>query len=232
MDANKITYYLLSDDNNLKDLLNSDLKKNGLISGNGNKELDQYSYIKENIDVLIMDINYGGRDVYNLATIIRERGINIPIIFIDLHNVGYNLSRIYLSGGNDFIKNPFCASELTLRIQALLQKDFSGPPQEKHYSKIGNYYFSYLSNCLIVNGKKISLSGRETEILKLLIARKDDFVTKSNILKKLWGEDNYFTARSLDVFISKIRKIFKEDGQVKIYTLRNLGYKITDGLSE
>ena len=232
MDDNKIKYYLLSDDNNLIDILNSDLEENGLKSGNGNKELDQYNYIKENIDVLVIDLNYGTSDIYNLATNIREKGINIPIIFIDPQNVGYDLSRIYLSGGNDFIKNPFCPSELAFRIQALLQKGTSESHQEKHYYKIGNYYFSYLSNSLIINGNKISLSGRETEILKLLVARKDDFVTKSNILKKLWGEDNYFTARSLDVFISKIRKIFKEDGQVKIYTLRNLGYKITDGLSE
>lgn len=179
-------------------------------------------------DICLLDIMLPVKDGFTLAQDIRKLDAQVPIIFITARSQTPDVVKGFEIGANDYIKKPFSMEELVVRIRARLS-DTSGitDKQEAQRSfEIGQYQFAYNKQTLIFKGKEKKLTHREAEILRLLCINRNEVLERSHVLDKVWGDDNFFNARSMDVFITKLRKYLAEDPDVEILNVRGIGYKI------
>jgi DNA-binding response OmpR family regulator len=167
------------------------------------------------------------KDGFSLGKDIRKMDDTIPIIFATAKGMMEDKTQAFELGGDDYITKPFRVEELLLRIQALLKrvsKDKDDETADKF--EIGNYFFDYTSQIITYKGQQQKLSTKEAELLRLLCLKKNDVLTREEALIKIWHDDNYFTGRSMDVFLSKLRKYLKEDSSVEIVNVHGKGYKL------
>ena len=176
------------------------------------------------IDVLVLDVMMPKKDGFTVAKEIRKTNKTIPILFLTAKSQTKDVLEGFEHGGNDYLKKPFSIEELIVRIHALLDRFPSKKNKETYL--IGNYVFDYKHQSLNINKEKIALTHRESELLFHLVQQKNTTSDRSYILKKLWGDDDFFNARSMDVFISKLRKKLKDDPSVEIVNVRGFGYKL------
>jgi len=159
-----------------------------------------------------------------LAKEIRKENQDIPIIFLTAKSQTEDVVEGFSLGGNDYLKKPFSMEELIVRINALLKRgkdELNDGP-----IKIGNYIFNLKKQTLQIGTEIENLTHREAHLLYYLIKNKNQVLERSFILKKLWGDDDFFNARSMDVFITKLRKKLKEDPAIQIINVRGYGYKL------
>lgn len=175
-------------------------------------------------DILVLDVMMPKKDGFTLAREIREENPTIPIIFLTAKSQTKDVLEGFEHGGNDYLKKPFSMEELIVRIKALLDRV---PLKTNHEAlTIGNYVFNHTKQLLIWNREELLLTHRESELLLHLYQKKNDILDRTFILKKLWGDDDFFNARSMDVFISKLRKKLQKDPTVQIINVRGFGYKL------
>ena len=182
-------------------------------------------YREENPDVLVLDVMMPKKDGFTLAKEIREENQSIPIIFLTAKSQTKDVLDGFQHGGNDYLKKPFSMEELIVRIHALLDRVVLKKNIEN--LSIGLYTFNYSKQLLLLDDESILLTHRESELLFHLYEKKNEILDRTFILKKLWGEDDFFNARSMDVFISKLRKKLSKDENVQIINVRGYGYKLT-----
>ncbi len=178
-------------------------------------------------DICIFDVMMPEKDGFTLTTDIRNINDVVPIIFLTARSLTEDLVKGFELGGNDYIKKPFSMEELIIRVNALLSrssKHKAAIPGE--ISKIGKYLFNTTSQELVLGNDTIKLSHRESSLLKLLVECKNQVLDRKMTLNHLWGEDNFFNARSMDVFITKLRKHLKKDEKIEILNIRGIGYKL------
>lgn len=175
-------------------------------------------------DILVLDVMMPKKDGFTLAKEIRQENKHLPIIFLTAKSQAKDVVEGFEHGGNDYLKKPFSMEELIIRINALLDRI----ELRRNYDaiNIGNYIFNYTKQVLSFNGEIKKLTHRESELLFHLSQRKNEILDRSFILKKLWGDDDFFNARSMDVFISKLRKKLKHDENIQIVNVRGYGYKL------
>jgi DNA-binding response OmpR family regulator len=190
----------------------------------GQEVLDKYQTIKP--DIFILDIMMPKKDGYTVATAIRKENKTIPILFLTAKSQTQDVVKGFHSGGNDYLKKPFSMEELIVRIEALVQRNIQAIPKEKELITIGIFTFFPQKQILSANTITYKLTSREAELLHHLYLNKNTILDRSYILNKLWGNDDFFNARSMDVFISKLRKKLKPDEQVQIINVRGYGYKL------
>lgn len=183
-------------------------------------------FLKRKPNVLILDVMMPKKDGFTLAKEIRKMDKKIPIIFLSAKSQTQDVIDGFTFGGNDYIKKPFSMEELIVRIHSLLGR-LSVESEEKNTS-IGSYLFSFKKQNLIHAQNTITLTHREALLLNLLIENKNEIIDRSLILKKIWGDDHFFNGRSLDVFITKLRKKLSLDPSIYILNVRNQGYKLID----
>ncbi len=181
-------------------------------------------YQAENPDILVLDVMMPKKDGFTLATEIRQENNKIPIIFLTAKSQAKDVVEGFQHGGNDYLKKPFSMEELIVRIHALLDRITIKHDIER--IPIGNYIFNYKKQVLLFEGSLQPLTHKETELLYSLLQHKNNVLDRSFILKKLWGDDDFFNARSMDVFITKLRKKLKKDSQIQIINIRGYGYKL------
>jgi DNA-binding response OmpR family regulator len=178
---------------------------------------------QQNPDLIILDIMLPYKDGYTLATEIRNSGFKTPIIFLTAKEQPDDVVQGFKTGGNDYIKKPFSMEELILRIENLLSLT-----QNQHILpdkiKIGQYLYDSMIMNLSIGEKEIRLSHRENEIIKKLYQSRNSRLERKEILMDIWGDDSFFNSRNLDVYIRKIRTYFKDDPDIKIITLKGVGY--------
>ncbi|MBC7885730.1 MAG: response regulator transcription factor [Saprospiraceae bacterium] len=181
-------------------------------------------------DVCLFDVMMPVKDGFTLGKEIRSIDPNIPIIFITARNQTTDVLEGFQSGGNDYIKKPFSLEELIVRINNLYHISSSGRMVQHPDGavKIGNYTFSPTKLELNCKENIKRLSYRESQLLMLLTERKNQVVNRKHILDTLWGDDNFFNSRNLDVYITKLRQYFRDDDQVQIITLKAVGYRLVD----
>lgn len=189
---------------------------------NGNKAYSKFNEYKP--DVCLLDINMPERNGFSLTSDIRRIDLNVPIIFISSSSLTEDLVRGFNLGANDYVKKPFSIEELIARINSQLRR--SVLEDREYNNRIGDLYFNSRAQELDVKGERVRLTFRENALLKLLVEKRNDVLMRKTVLEKLWGEDNPFNSRSLDVFISKLRKHFKQDKSVDIVNVRGIGYKM------
>jgi len=181
-------------------------------------------YDNEKPDVLVLDVMMPKKDGFTLAKEIRQENKFIPIIFLTAKSQTKDVLEGFEHGGNDYLKKPFSMEELIVRINSLLHRNQL--KENKEQIVIGSYLFNHTKQTLGFKEEIINLTHREAELLFNLYKKKNEILDRTFILKKLWGNDDFFNARSMDVFISKLRKKLKKDASIQILNIRGFGYKL------
>jgi DNA-binding response OmpR family regulator len=219
---------LAEDDNNLGFLLRNYLaakKYNATLCVNGKEALE--SFQKNEYDICIIDIMMPVMDGLTLAGEIRKISGNMPVIFLTAKNQKEDIIEGFINGADDYITKPFSMEELLYRIEAILRR-VTEPVvrrKEENYS-IGEYSFDTLKQLLSFRDQTIKLTTKESELFELLCRHKNEILERNFALKAIWIDDNYFNARSMDVYITKLRKYLKKDPSVKILNVHGKGYKL------
>jgi DNA-binding response OmpR family regulator len=219
---------LAEDDNNLGNLLRNYLiMKNyeTTLSVNGKEALSEFS--RGSFDICILDIMMPEMDGIKLAGEIRKLRPQIPVIFLTAKNQKEDVIEGFRTGADDYITKPFSMEELIYRMEAILRRT-SEPavPRKEEMYKIGDYTFDTLKQLLTYRDQTIKLTTKESELLDLLCRHKNEVLERNYALKAIWIDDNYFNARSMDVYITKLRKYLKKDTSVKILNVHGKGYKL------
>lgn len=189
---------------------------------NGEEALKIYE--QEKPDILVLDVMMPKKDGFTLAKEIRQDNKQIPIIFLTAKSQTADVLEGFNHGGNDYLKKPFSMEELIVRIKALLGRIAIKSNTEN--IKIGAYIFNFTKQTLTFSKEEQQLTHREAQLLFYLFEKKNQVLDRSFILNKLWGNDDFFNARSMDVFISKLRKKLKKDTHIQIINIRGFGYKL------
>ncbi|HLS95322.1 MAG TPA: response regulator transcription factor [Sphingobacterium sp.] len=220
---------LAEDDPNLGELLKDYLELKGkfdvTLCQDGDEAL--VAFRKDKFDLCIFDVMMPKKDGFSLGKDIRKMDKEVPIIYATAKGMMEDKTQAFELGGDDYITKPFRVEELLLRINALLKR-VSKEKEEEIADKfeIGDYFFDYTSQIISYKGQQQKLSTKEAELLRLLCLNKNDVLTREEALVKIWHDDNYFTGRSMDVFLSKLRKYLKEDPNVEIVNVHGKGYKL------
>lgn len=179
-------------------------------------------------DICVLDIMMPIKDGFTMAQEIRKTDSKTPIIFLTAKSQTPDVVKGFEVGGNDYMKKPFSIEELIVRIKARLndQPDANRADDQATSFSIGKYFFDSKKQTLEIQNRVNKLTHREAEILRLLCINKNAVLERTFVLRKVWGDDNFFNARSMDVFITKLRKHLQEDSNVEIINVRGIGYKM------
>mgnify|MGYP003291198373 FL=1 len=221
-----IKILLVEDDLNLGFILKSFLIVKGYpteLSRDGAEALLRFE--NEAFDFVILDTVLSGIDGYTLADKIRQCDVEIPIMFISSKTSRADVSRGFAVGADDFISKPFSVDELYERVTAICKRTVYKTKSE-HVYKLASYTFDGVRHVLIRNGIEKKLTNRELDLLFLFCEYKNRIVERSLALQRIWHEENYFNARNMDVYIAKIRKLFKDDPNVELQNIHGVGYKL------
>ncbi|MGK9476858.1 response regulator transcription factor [Melioribacter sp. OK-6-Me] len=217
---------LVEDDSNLGSILSEYLTFKGYEVNqqiNGEEAWKVFGLAK--FDICIIDIMMPKMDGFTLAKKIRNQS-NVPFLFLTAKSLIEDKIEGFKLGADDYITKPFSMEELMLRINAILNRYNNANINGN--IKIGKYIFNYEERLLIVEDNSKKLTAREAELLKVLCDNKNKVVEKQFILKKIWNEDSYFAARSMDVYVSKLRNYLKEDKSLTISTIYGAGIKLIE----
>lgn len=182
------------------------------------------TYKNEQPELLVLDVMMPIKDGFTLAKEIRAENSQIPIIFLTAKSQTADVVKGFNLGGDDYLKKPFSMEELIVRINYLLKRKTEIPKFEQF--KLGKFIFNIKTQTLQLNNNIQKLTHRESHLLYHLILNKNQILDRTFILEKLWGEADFFNARSMDVFITKLRKKLKEDATIQIINVRGFGYKL------
>jgi two-component system, OmpR family, response regulator len=225
---NSIKILLAEDDSNLGILLRNYLAAKSYDTSlyiNGNKALEAFS--TGSFGLCILDIMMPEMDGLTLAREIRRTNTDIPIIFLTAKNQKEDILEGFKSGADDYITKPFSMEELLYRIEAILRRITNPVVHKKDESYIiGSYNFDPLKQMLVFKDHSIKLTTKESELLELLCRHGNEVLERNYALKTIWIDDNYFNARSMDVYITRLRKYLKKDPSVKILNVHGRGYKL------
>ena len=194
-----------------------------ILAANGEEGLSRYREAKP--DIIVTDIMMPKIDGFTMVRHIRKTDRQIPVLFLSARSAANDVVEGFELGGNDYLKKPFGMAELIIRIKALLNK-ISVRKEESSNFTLGQYTFDSITQTLQYCGEKQLLSNRESEILKRLCENKDHVLPMKDVLLELWGDDSFFNARSLHVFITKLRHKLSKDESIKILNVRGIGYKL------
>lgn len=230
MENKKAQILLVEDDFNLGFVIQDNLTIEGYkvhLSRNGKEGLQKFN--KNSYDLCILDVMLPEKDGFSLAEDIRKINLEVPIIFLTAKSMDEDKIKGFKAGGDDYITKPFNNEEFLLRVEAMLKRTKAKFVDKEAVGiyNIGAYKFDSSSFALIdkdENEKK--LTKREAEILKLLCKHANKVLERSIVLNMIWGDDNYFNGRSLDVFITKLRKYLSDDEAVSINNIHGIGFKL------
>ncbi len=222
--TNKILY--TEDELFLGKIVKESLESRGyqvFMESDGNKVLTLFTQLQP--QVCVLDIMLPNKDGFTIAEEIRYINNEVPIIFLTAKTQVEDLVRGFKAGGNDYIRKPFSMEELIIRIENVLKQKTEGNPDVNTTVKIGSYSFYNNHQLLKHDDTEKKLSFRETELLRILYINRDKIIDRRDILNLLWGNDNFFNSRNLDVYITKLRSYLKKDNRVQIITIKGIGYR-------
>jgi len=220
---------LIEDDKNLGFIIRDFLelsKYHVILRDNGKDGLLEYS--RNHFDLLLVDIMLPLLDGFALVEEIRKKNAEVPVIFITAKSMTEDKIKGFKIGADDYITKPFSTEELLLRVNAMLRRIRRRIPDqnEEIKYKIGKYIFDYKNLLLSTPDTEYRLTKREAEVLSLLCMNVNNVSRREVILKTVWGENDYFMGRSMDVYITKLRKYLKEDPSVSIINIHNTGFML------
>ncbi len=231
MSEKQFRLLLVEDDEALRFIVKDNLEQSGYeveIAGNGEIALDLF--VQNSFDLIILDVMLPKIDGFRVAETIRKTNEQIPIIFLTARSMTEDKITGLSIGGDDYIPKPFSMEELLLKIKIFLKRSQSQPVSNNSIPKsidIGEFIFNFEELTLSINGVARNLTLKEAELIRFFAENPNKVLSRNDILQKVWGSDDYFLGRSLDVFISRLRKYFKPGTNIKIANLHGIGFRFT-----
>lgn len=228
--SNKIKILLAEDDENLGKLLETFLKAKSYdvdLARNGKIALEKFN--QNTYHFLVLDVMMPEMDGFTVAKEIREIDSDVPILFLTAKSMKEDKLEGFTIGADDYLTKPFSMEELLARIQAILKRtngDNDGDVDDTY--TIGRFTFDPEKRIIGIDGEAHKLTTKESQLLKLLAKNKHEILDRQAALRAIWGDDNYFNGRSMDVYIAKLRKILKADENIEIMNIHGKGFKLLD----
>ena len=227
LQQDKLRILLCEDDENLGMLLREYVQAKGYICDLfGDGDAGYKAYLKGRYDFCILDVMMPKKDGFTMAQEIRSINSDIPIIFLTAKSLKEDILEGFKIGGDDYITKPFSMEELLFRIEAILRRVKGKKGKEITMYKIGKFTFDTQKQVLMIDDTATKLTTKESELLSLLCAHVNEILERNFALKTIWIDDNYFNARSMDVYITKLRKHLKDDPSIEIINIHGKGYKL------
>jgi len=223
----KLKLFLCEDDENLGMLLREYLQAKGFDTDlYPDGEAGYKGFIKEKYDLCVVDVMMPKKDGISLVKDIRGVNSDIPIIFLTAKNMKDDILDGFKAGADDYITKPFSMEELVLRIEAIFRRVKGKKVKDQQIYHFGNMVFDTQKQILTINDQSTKLTTKESELLGLLCAHANEILERNHALKQIWVDDNYFNARSMDVYITKLRKLLKPANEIEIINIHGKGYKL------
>lgn len=223
----KMRILLCEDDENLGMLLREYLQAKGyetVLCSDG--EEGYREFLRSKFNLCVFDVMMPKKDGFTLAKEIRMTNTEVPIVFLTAKTLKEDIFEGFKIGADDYLTKPFSMEELTFRIEAILRRVRGKKNRERTVYNIGSYVFDTQKQTLSREEESRKLTTKESELLGLLCAHTNEILQRDFALKKIWIDDNYFNARSMDVYITKLRKHLKDDPEVEIINIHGKGYKL------
>jgi len=225
----KFKLLLVEDDDSLGFMLKDNLEMSGYqvrLCQDGKKGLTAFH--NDDYHLCILDVMLPQKDGFSLAEDIRKYNQKIPIIFLTAKSQKDDRIKGFKLGGDDYITKPFSLEEFLLRVEAVLKRVYDRPSSadQKDQFIIGKYSFHVSNQILSLDGQDTKLTNKEARLLRILVQHKNQVVERDVIMKTIWEDEGYFVARSMDVFISKLRKYLAGDPSIKISNVHGVGYRL------
>ncbi|MEN9340371.1 MAG: hypothetical protein RIQ62_1683 [Bacteroidota bacterium] len=221
----KTRILLVEDDASLGYVIKDSLEERGYEvthATDGNAGWQQFS--KNFYDLCLLDVNMPAKDGFSLATQIRRKNTHIPILFITAKNMQEDKIAGFKAGGDDYITKPFSMEELMLRIDVFIKRTKGTDPDELFF-QIGETSFDFPNLTIKGPNTDVRLTQKEADLLRFFCLHANRVIKREEVLTKVWGKDDYFLGRSMDVFITKIRKYLKEEKDIEIQTIHGVGFR-------
>ena len=231
METKDITILLTEDDANLSMVLEDYLKLLGykvVLCGNGEDGL--IAFKKQHFDLCVFDVMMPRKDGFALAKDVRELNREIPIIFLTAKSLQEDRVKGFQVGCDDYITKPFSTEELSLRIKVILKRCMAARGKSSILNEgiiqLGIFTFDFINLILKSEKSEINLTRKESSLLKVLCEHENQLLTRETALTKVWGGNDYFVGRSMDVYIAKLRKYLKDDPSISIINIHGSGFKL------
>lgn len=231
MNSTEFKILLVEDDEALRFIVKDNLEQNGYsVTDAENGEIALQIFKNNTFDLILLDVMLPKVDGFKVAEKIRKTNEQVPIIFLTARSMTEDKIFGLTIGGDDYIPKPFSMEELLLKIKIFLKRSQAQPVSNgdtQDNIQIGDFNFRPDDLTLSINGEIRSLTLKEAELIRFFAENTNKVLSRNEILEKVWGSDDYFLGRSLDVFISRLRKYFKPDPSVKITNLHGIGFRFT-----
>jgi DNA-binding response OmpR family regulator len=223
----EIKILLVEDDANLGSITSQYLMAKGFkCHWEENGELGYQSFVKNEYDLVILDVMMPVKDGFSTAKDIRGIDKNVPIIFLTAKSMKEDTLKGFEIGADDYLTKPFNMDELVARINAILKRVTTDSASYFDDLEIGKLTFNPKMQILSMGDFSVTLTTKESDLLTLLYKNKNNILDRNHALKAIWGDDNYFNGRSMDVYIAKLRKYLKQDDQIQILNVHGRGFKL------
>ena len=224
---NKLKILLCEDDENLGMLLREFLQAKGFNADLCNDGEKGYkAFLKNKYDLCVLDVMMPKKDGFTLAQEIKNVNSEVPIIFLTAKSIKEDVLEGFKIGADDYMTKPFSMEELVVRITAVLRRVRGKRDKDVTEYRLGKFIFDTKKQTLVSGDQSTKLTTKESELLTLLCEHLNDVLERNYALKTIWVDDNYFNARSMDVYITKLRKLLKSDPDIEIINIHGKGYKL------
>jgi DNA-binding response OmpR family regulator len=223
----KVKVLLAEDDASLAFVIKDNLEEEGYevtLCSDGEAALQQFT--KNSFDICLLDVMMPIKDGFSVAKKIRQKSDWIPILFLTAKSQDQDKLDGFKAGGDDYITKPFNMKELVLRMEVFLRRTKKMHSEQVQEYKIGNLRFSFTDLKLYDDQQEFSLTQREADLLKFFCQHPNKVLKREEVLLNVWGKDDYFLGRSMDVFITRLRKHFKADPSIVLETIHGIGFRI------
>lgn len=221
--------FLVEDDENFGSVLSAYLEMNDFeVEWIMDGKDAMAAFAPASFDICVLDVMLPNIDGFEIARRIRDQDSKVPLIFLTAKTMKQDMVTGFEIGADDYITKPFDSDVLLYKIRAILKRE-GAPKEERKDSgiyQVGEYQFNYHLRTISRNGKDQKLSPKEAALLKMLVEHQNEVLSRSQALKAIWGDDNYFTTRSMDVYITKLRKYLKSDTRIQIENIHGSGYRL------
>ena len=228
MEENMKRILVVDDEQDLCEILKFNLETEGYEVETANSAEEALEMDIASFDLLLLDVMMGGMSGFQLAKQLKGNPMtaNVPIIFLTAKTLKEDILEGFKIGADDYITKPFSMEELVFRVEAILRRVRGKKSKESTMYHIGDFTFDTQKQLLTIGEKQTKLTTKENELLALLCAHSNEILQRDFALKTIWIDDNYFNARSMDVYITKLRKHLKDDPQIEIINIHGKGYKL------
>ncbi|MGB8190429.1 MAG: response regulator transcription factor [Chitinophagaceae bacterium] len=232
MENRKGKVFLAEDDTSLGFVIKDNLEEEGfevVHCTDGQTAIDRFS--KDEFDICLLDVMMPNKDGFAVAKKIRQQSDVIPILFLTAKSMEEDKVKGFLTGADDYITKPFSMQELMMRMNVFLRRTRKLHSESAEDYHIGKLRFSFTDLKLFTPDETISLTQREADLLRFLCKHANKVLKREEVLVSVWGKDDYFLGRSMDVFMTKLRKYFRADTDINLETIHGIGFRFNASIS-